>query len=230
MFRKPILTAIAAILMLVPFQPAHAQRPELPEATRAKQLPRQHLLGPRFGFTTFTGDIADKRNPIGKEAITSQFGWQFETQIVSLTGGNRARMEWVFLVGGEQGELNLSLSWMTGYHLPNGVEFGVGPKISITKENSEPTTSMVIAAGTTMLFSDLYDPVNVAVAFAEGGPSHHDPARMDRGVTSARHSGGPGIHAHRSEVRFARAPPHSGHGNRSSTSFGTDGAHAVSGQ
>ena len=83
MFRKTVLTAIAAILMLASFQPAHAQRPEIPETMRAKQLPRQHLSGPRFGFTTFTGDVADQRNSIGKEAIMSQFGWQFETQIVS---------------------------------------------------------------------------------------------------------------------------------------------------
>ena len=171
MFRKTVLTAIAAILMLASFQPAHAQRPEIPETMRAKQLPRQHLSGPRFGFTTFTGDVADQRNSIGKEAIMSQFGWQFETQIVSMSGGNQALMEWVFLVGGvEQDELNLSLSWMTGYRLPNGVEFGVGPNISITKENSDPTTSMVIAAGTTMPFGDLYVPMNVAVALAEGGP------------------------------------------------------------
>ncbi len=70
----------------------------------------------------------------------------------------------------EQDELNLSLAWMTGYRLPNGLEFGVGPNISITKENSDPTTSMVIAAGATMPFGDLYVPMNVAVAFAKGGP------------------------------------------------------------
>jgi hypothetical protein len=100
MFRNAILTAITTILMLASFQPAHAQRPERPEAGSVRQLPRRHLSGLRFGFTTFTGDIADKRNSIGKEAIMSQFGWQFETQIVSMTDGNQALMEWVFLVGG----------------------------------------------------------------------------------------------------------------------------------
>jgi hypothetical protein len=171
MFRKAILTAITTILMLTSFQPAHAQRPERTGARSVKSLPRRHLSGPRFGFTTFTGDIADKRNSIGKEAIMSQFGWQFETQIISMTDGNQALMEWVFLVGGvEQDELNLSLTWMAGYRLPNGLEFGVGPSISITKENSDPTTSMVVAAGTTLPFGDLFIPLNLAVAFAEGGP------------------------------------------------------------
>lgn len=171
MFRKTMLTAIAGILMLGSFQPVHAQRPQVPEDTRAKQLPRRHLSGPRFGFTTFTGDVADLRQSVGKEAIMSQFGWQFETQVLSMSDGNQALMEWVFLVGGvEQDELNLSLSWMTGYRLPNGLEFGVGPSISITKDSSDPTTSMVIAVGKTMPFGDLYVPVNLAVAFAKGGP------------------------------------------------------------
>ena len=99
MFRKAILTAITTILTLTSFQPVHAQRGERPESVSARPLPRRHLSGPRFGFTTFTGDIADKRQSIGKEAIMSQFGWQFETQIVSTTDGNQALMEWVFLVG-----------------------------------------------------------------------------------------------------------------------------------
>ena len=171
MFRKTIVTAAATILTLTSFQPAHAQAPERVESATVKELPRPHLSGPRFGFTTFTGDVADRRNSAGKEAIMSQFGWQFETQIVSMTDGNQALMEWVFLVGGvEQDELNLSLSWMAGYRLPGGLEFGVGPSISITKDSSKPTTSMVVAAGTTLPFGDLFIPLNLAVAFAEGGP------------------------------------------------------------
>jgi hypothetical protein len=70
----------------------------------------------------------------------------------------------------EQDELNLSLSWMAGYRLPGGLEFGVGPNISITNDSSKPTTSMVVAAGTTLPFGDLFIPLNLAVAFAEGGP------------------------------------------------------------
>jgi hypothetical protein len=100
MFRKTIVTGITTILTLSSFQPAHAQGPERVESVTVKELPRRHLSGPRFGFTTFTSDVADLRNSVGKEAIMSQFGWQFETQIVSMTDGNQALMEWVFLVGG----------------------------------------------------------------------------------------------------------------------------------
>ena len=88
-----------------------------------------------------------------------------------MTGGNQALMEWVFLVGGvEQDELNLSLAWLTGYRLENGVELGVGPNVSYNKDSEDTTTSMVVAAGATMPFGDLYVPLNVAVAFAKGGP------------------------------------------------------------
>ena len=80
------------------------------EAQRVTKLPRQKLSGPRFGFTTFTGDVAEQRQKADLEPIMTQFGWQWETQILSLTGGNQALMEWVLLVGGvEQDEFNASL-------------------------------------------------------------------------------------------------------------------------
>lgn len=148
-----------------------AQRPDLPDSLRARTLPRQHLSGPRFGFTVFTSDVADLRRSVGQSAIMSQFGWQFETQIVSTTSGNQALMEWVVLVGGvEQDELNLSLSWLAGYRVPGGFELGVGPNVSIRKEGGDPTTSMVVAMGATLPFGELYIPMNTAIAFARGGP------------------------------------------------------------
>ncbi|MGB1656041.1 MAG: hypothetical protein ACPHO4_01740, partial [Longimicrobiales bacterium] len=101
----------------------------------------------------------------------SQFGWQFETQLVSTTSGHQALLEWVVLLGGvEQNEMNLGVSWLAGYRLPNGVEFGVGPNIGLRKDGGEPTTSMVVAGGATVPFGELYVPLNVAIAFAEGGP------------------------------------------------------------
>lgn len=149
-----------------------AAQDTIPDSMQARKLPRQHLSGPRFGFTAFTGDVAVFRQAQGKQPIMSQFGWQFETQIVSTQSGNQALMEWVILVGGvEQDEMNLSLGWLAGYRLPNGVELGVGPNVSVRKEAfDDPTTSMLIALGATLPFGELYVPANVAVAFAEGGP------------------------------------------------------------
>jgi hypothetical protein len=164
--------AFTALIAASSPQLAAGQTDSIPPELRARTLPRQHLSGPRFGFTTFTGDVARLRQAIGKESIMSQFGWQFETQIVSTRTGNQALMEWVALVGGvEQDELNLSLSWLAGYRLPSGLEFGAGPNVSVRKDGwDDPTTSMVIAGGATLPFGELYVPVNLAVAFAEGGP------------------------------------------------------------
>jgi hypothetical protein len=50
------------------------------------------------------------------------------------------------------------------------VEFGVGPNVSVRKEGGDPTISMVIAGGATLPFGELYVPLNLALAFAEGGP------------------------------------------------------------
>ena len=172
MKRLILFTATALILAAGAADTAAQVTPEpIPEHLRARTLPRQQLSGPRFGFTAFTGDVATLRQSAGKGVLMSQFGWQFETQLVSTESGNQALMEWVVLVGGvEQDELNLGVSWLAGYRLPNGVEFGVGPHVGIRKDGGDPTTSMVVAGGATMPFGELYVPINIAVAFAEGGP------------------------------------------------------------
>lgn len=135
------------------------------------KVERIKLNGPRFGFTAFTGEVADRRNLADLEPLMTQFGWQFETQIVSTEGGSQALLEWIALLGGvEQSELNLSLATLAGYRIENGLEFGVGPNISYNKDGDELTTSMVVAGGATLPFGDLYVPVNLAVGIAEGGP------------------------------------------------------------
>lgn len=167
------LEILASVVVLTLFMPVSlSAQAEIPEGMRARTLPRQQLAGPRFGFTVFTGDVAQLRQAAGKQPLISQFGWQFETQIVSTQSGNQALMEWVVLVGGvEQDEMNLSLGWLAGYRLPNGLEFGAGPNVSVRKEAmDDPTTSMLIAMGATLPFGELYVPANIAVAFAEGGP------------------------------------------------------------
>ena len=163
---------IAAAALLVGGAPASAQnRPEVPEAQRVHKLPHQSLNGPRFGFTTFTGDVAEKRSDAGLEPIMSQFGWQFENQIVSLESGNRALLEGLVLLGGlEQGEFNMSFAGLAGFRTEAGIEFGAGPNFNFNRDSEEWTTSMLLAAGATMPFGDVYVPVNVAMGLAKGGP------------------------------------------------------------
>ncbi len=171
MSRSIVAYALAALVLSAGPVSAQQSVVSVPKGTQAKKLARQHLSGPRFGFTVFTGDVADKRNAAGLEPIMTQFGWQFETRIMASESGNQALMEWVVLVGGvEQDEFNVSVSWLAGYRMENGVEFGVGPNISFNKDSDEPTTSMIVAGGVTLPFGDLYVPLNMAVGIAKGGP------------------------------------------------------------
>ena len=163
---------IAAAALLVGGAPLSAQnRPQVPEAQRVKKLPHQSLNGPRFGFTTFTGDVAERRDQADLEPIMSQFGWQFENQVVSLESGNRALIEGLILLGGlEQGEFNLSFAGLAGFRSETGVEFGAGPNFNFNRDTEEWTTSMQVAAGATLPFGDGYVPVNLSMGLAKGGP------------------------------------------------------------
>ena len=134
-------------------------------------ITQRKLSGPRFGFTVFTGDVADQRDQADLEPIMTQFGWQWETQLLSTETGSQALMEWVLLVGGmEQSEFNVSLGWLAGYRLENGVEFGVGPNFSWSEASRQTTSSMVFAAGATLPFGQMFIPINFAVSAAKGGP------------------------------------------------------------
>ena len=170
---RPIMWLAIAALSLAAAASAEAQTvtTEIPEAMRVTAPPRQKLSGPRFGFTAFTGDVAKFRQAVDLQPVMSQFGWQWETQVVSTETGNQALLEWVALAGGlEQSELNLSLSFLAGLRFANGVEFGVGPNINFNPDNDEPTRSMIVAAGATMPVGNLYLPINLAVGIAQGGP------------------------------------------------------------
>ena len=166
-----ILLISLSLLGLDATQSAAQEASGQAELSAEKITPRQHLSGPRFGFTVFTGEIADLRNAADLEPMMTQFGWQWETQIMATEAGGQALMEWVLLAGGlEQSEFTLSLGWLTGYRLENGVEFGVGPNFSVNKDNRSPTTSMQVAGGATLPFGDLNVPVNLSVGIAKGGP------------------------------------------------------------
>jgi hypothetical protein len=168
MIRTTLTFALAAAL-LAPLGAAAQSNTDADESNR--ELVRNKLAGPRFGFTTFTGDVADQRRAADLETIMSQFGWQFETQILSQESGNQALLEWLVLVGGvESDEFNLTGSFLTGYRLANGLEFGVGPSISYNPKSEKHTSSMVVAGGTSIPFGDMFIPLNLAVAMAEGGP------------------------------------------------------------
>jgi hypothetical protein len=170
----PLFTATlvaTALLAALSAAPATAQSWSMPSAGSTEPVEVLKLSGPRFGVTTFTGDVADARRSIDKSAFMTQFGWQAETQILATDTGDQALIEWVGLLGGvEQGEMNLSGALIAGYRLASGFELGAGPNISYGSEAGNVTTSMLLAAGVTVPMGQLRVPLNVAVALAEGGP------------------------------------------------------------
>ena len=171
MFRKIVVLALAAAGFAAP-RPTLAQ--DSVNTTAAGETPsvvRRSLSGPRFGFTVFTGQIADARSRAGLEPIMSQFGWQIEKRIVSSQDGNEALLEWIFLVGGvEQSEVNLTVSWLAGLRTASGLEVGAGPAISGNKDRAGLNTSMIIAAGATPPFGSVRLPIHFAVSMSQGGP------------------------------------------------------------
>ena len=73
MSRSTILAngVLKALCIAVTTTPLAAQEPPaVPADQQVKQLPRQTLSGPRFGFTTFTGEVADMREVMAKAGAT----------------------------------------------------------------------------------------------------------------------------------------------------------------
>ena len=171
MFKESVALVMLALILGAGSAGAQQNDGQIPEEMQVKKLPRQKLSGPRFGFTVFTGEVADLRQQAGLEPLMSQFGWQFETQMVSTGTGSQALMEWLLLFGGlEQDEKSVSLAWMAGYRNASGLEFGVGPNFNANLDEGRTNTSMIVAAGATLPFGDLRVAVNVAVSLSDGGP------------------------------------------------------------
>jgi hypothetical protein len=122
-----------------------------------------NLSGPRFGVTVVTGESAEKmRDKFDAAPFISQFGWQHEKRFFTGRGGVHGVTEIVILVGGmEQNLFFPSLSLITGIRSSNGVEFGVGPNLSLAG------AAYVVAGGVTLRSGRINFPVNLAVVFAK---------------------------------------------------------------
>jgi hypothetical protein len=134
----------------------------------------EKLAGPRVGVTMITpgslasvirGDVPFFSDEIREEwtgstgkygAAISQYGWQWESRFAD--GGNvTGIVEWIALVGGmEKGYFLPSVSSMVGLRTDKGIEFAVGPNISLGG------IAMVFGAGYNFKFGKLNVPVNIA--------------------------------------------------------------------
>jgi len=134
----------------------------------------EKLAGPKVGITIVSSgslasilrkDVSMFSDEVREEwtgstgkygAVMSQYGWQWESRF-SDAGNITGIVEWIALVGGmEKGMFLPSVSSMVGVRTSKGIEFAVGPNLSLGG------IAMVFGAGYNFKFGELNVPVNIA--------------------------------------------------------------------
>ena len=104
-----------------------------------------------------TGELPPSYDDFAKGSLTSLYGWQFESRFADgyeVTG----IVEWIVLVAGmEKGKFLPSVSSMVGARLESGLEFAVGPNLSLAG------VAMVFGIGYNFKAGDLNLPINLAI-------------------------------------------------------------------
>ena len=148
---------LLTLLVLIAFQSsAQIQYSSTNAANYDSQVQRNS--GPRFGLTYITNGKLTKE--LEKEGVTSnlisQFGYQFEKQIV----GNdeiAGIVEGILFIGGlDQGLFLPSVSGMFGVRNKAAWELAVGPNLSVNG------AAMVVGFGKSFNFGNIIIPVNIA--------------------------------------------------------------------
>jgi len=129
----------------------------------------EKLAGPRIGMTLITaGPVADflhegfdfdENDRYGStgSAFTTQYGWQWESRFADGGGEIIGIVEWIVLVAGmEQGKFLPSATSVIGARTNKGLEFGVGPNLSLSG------VGMVFGVGYNFKSGKLNLPVNIA--------------------------------------------------------------------
>ena len=144
----------------------------------------EKLAGPRLGFTFISaGPIADvlnegfdndiEMNGSTGSAMTTLYGWQWESRFADGGGQIVGIVEWIVLVGGmEKGLFLPSASSIIGARMDNGLEFGVGPNLSLSG------IGMVFGVGYNFKSGNLNLPVNISIIPGRGMTDeihHYDP-------------------------------------------------------
>ena len=150
--------------------------------------------GPRFGITVVTpgllSDILNGDRDLGdetevnytqKEAVMSQFGWQWETIIVEGEEFNGI-VEWIGFIGGlERGTIVPSFSSLIGIRKNAGFEIAMGPTLSLTG------IGLVVGVGHTIKSGDLNIPINLA--FVPSRTKHF----LGKPLSGENHDSGHGV-------------------------------------
>ena len=144
------------------------------------------LAGPRVGVTMITpgsfssiirGDVSMFSDQVREEwtgstgkygAAITQYGWQWESRFAD-AGDITGIVEWIALVGGmEKGMFLPSASSMVGLRTAKGIEFAIGPNLSLGG------IAMVFGAGYNFKFGKLNVPVNIAYVPSMNKTYNHD--------------------------------------------------------
>ena len=137
-------------------QTADAQQPQ----------PRvRSMAGPRVGVT-YLGGYRPQNMLTGKTltSFMTQFGWHTEQAVFPFNDGPTLVVEEVLLVGGvEQQALVPSLTFLVGVRTRGGLEFGLGPNLTLDG------TALALAGGQSFDLGGVSIPVNLAVVASQGG-------------------------------------------------------------
>jgi len=133
----------------------------------------ESLAGPRIGMVFITaspassflngkltleelGELPADYDEITKGNLTTLYGWQWESRFAD-AGNVTGIVEWVALVAGmEKGKFLPSVSSMVGARTESGLEFAVGPNLSMGG------IAMVFGVGYNFKSGNLNMPVNLA--------------------------------------------------------------------
>lgn len=154
--------------------------------TICSQAQIQRFSGPKFGVTLvqagslasilredvgmFTDEVRREwTGSTGKYgSFMSQYGWQWESRFSD--GGNiTGIVEWIALVGGmEKGMFLPSISSMVGLRSDKGLEFAIGPNLSLGG------LAMEIGMGYNFQFGKLNVPINILYVPSFDKTYYHD--------------------------------------------------------
>lgn len=187
--KGPLLLAALALALAAPASaqglpipsPQPAPRYVPPPPPPSANGPRR-LGGPRTGLTILGPGTVERINeafqgycyddPCDDDPridpsmpVVTQFGWQFETRMFQAKSGLTGVTEWVVLAGGvERGLFLPSGTFLAGIRTPGGLEFGVGPNLSLSG------AAYAVAVGMNNEVGEVNIPLNAAVVFGQDGP------------------------------------------------------------
>ena len=160
----------------------------------------QSLAGPRLGLvyisaspgssflngtTKLFDDLPEDYNDIAKGTLTSLYGWQWESRFAD--GGDvTGIVEWIALIGGmEKGKFLPSVSSMVGARTASGLEFAIGPNLSLGG------IAMVFGMGYNFKSGNLNIPVNIAFVPGKKVTYSKQEESQERYVVTTEYDWGP---------------------------------------